>query len=47
MEGLRGRRQVILDNIRDNDESGVNYHKVIPSLVCLCSNLPNHNLCWH
>ncbi|XP_021890456.1 kinesin-like protein KIN-8B, partial [Carica papaya] len=29
VEGLRGRRQVILDNIRDNDESGVNYHKEI------------------
>ncbi|KAM1196415.1 hypothetical protein ACFX13_023356 [Malus domestica] len=26
LEAMRTRRQVILDNIRDNDESGVNYH---------------------
>jgi len=28
VEALRARRQVILDNIRDNDEAGVNYQKV-------------------
>nr|POE59769.1 kinesin-like protein kin-8b [Quercus suber] len=29
VEALRARRQVILDNIRDNDEAGVNYQKEI------------------
>ncbi|CAN6542043.1 unnamed protein product [Malus baccata var. baccata] len=29
LEAMRTRRQVILDNIRDNDEAGVNYHKEI------------------
>ncbi|KAA8531497.1 hypothetical protein F0562_006150 [Nyssa sinensis] len=29
VQALRGRRQVILDNIRDNDEAGVNYQKEI------------------
>ena len=29
VEALRARRQVILDNIRDNDEAGVNYQKVV------------------
>ncbi|KAJ4833321.1 Kinesin-like protein KIN-8B [Turnera subulata] len=29
LEALRGRRQMILDNIRDNDESGINYQKEI------------------
>ncbi|THG12138.1 kinesin-like protein KIN-8B isoform X1 [Camellia sinensis] len=29
VQALRGRRQVILDNIRDNDEAGVNYHQEI------------------
>lgn len=29
VEALRARRQVILDNIRENDETGVNYQKVI------------------
>lgn len=33
VQALRARRQVILDNIRDNDEAGVNYQKV----VCLSS----------
>lgn len=28
MEALIARRQLILDNIRDNDESGFNYRKV-------------------
>lgn len=28
MQALRARRQIILDNIRDNDELGVNYQKV-------------------
>lgn len=32
MEALRARRQVILDNIRDNDEAGVNYRKVVLSM---------------
>ncbi|XP_024027036.1 kinesin-like protein KIN-8B [Morus notabilis] len=31
VEALRARRQVILDNIRDNDEAGVNYQKEIES----------------
>eukprot|EP01018_Ginkgo_biloba_P002785 Gb_10693 [translate_table: standard] len=29
VQALRGRRQVILDNIRDNDEAGANYQKEI------------------
>jgi kinesin family protein 18/19 len=29
VDALRARRQVILDNIRDNDEAGVNYQKVV------------------
>ncbi|KAM0975983.1 hypothetical protein EV1_018718 [Malus domestica] len=29
LEAMRTRRQVILDNIRDNDEAGVNYHMEI------------------
>ncbi|KAB2617620.1 kinesin-like protein KIF19 [Pyrus ussuriensis x Pyrus communis] len=29
LEAMRMRRQVILDNIRDNDEAGVNYHMEI------------------
>lgn len=29
MQALRARQQVILDNIRDNDEAGVNYQKVM------------------
>jgi hypothetical protein len=29
VESLRARQQVILDNIRDNDEAGVNYQKVV------------------
>lgn len=29
VQALRARRQVILDNIRDNDEAGVNYQKVV------------------
>ncbi|EEF33489.1 Chromosome-associated kinesin KIF4A, putative [Ricinus communis] len=29
VEALRARRQVILDNIRDNDEAGINYQKEI------------------
>uniref|UniRef100_A0A5B7ABF9 Kinesin-like protein n=1 Tax=Davidia involucrata TaxID=16924 RepID=A0A5B7ABF9_DAVIN len=29
VQALRARQQVILDNIRDNDEAGVNYHKEI------------------
>ena len=28
VQALRARRQVILDNIRDNDEAGANYCKV-------------------
>lgn len=28
VEALRARQQVILDNIRDNDEAGLNYQKV-------------------
>ncbi|GMN34140.1 hypothetical protein TIFTF001_004529 [Ficus carica] len=31
VETLRARRQIILDNIRDNDEAGVNYQKEIES----------------
>lgn len=33
VEALRARRLVILDNIRDNDEAGVNYQKVKSLLV--------------
>lgn len=29
VEALRARRQVILDNIRNNDEAGINYQKVL------------------
>ena len=29
VEALRSRRQVVLDNIRENDETGVNYQKVL------------------
>ncbi|XP_047315459.1 kinesin-like protein KIN-8B [Impatiens glandulifera] len=29
VQALRARRQIILDNIRDNDETGVSYHKEI------------------
>lgn len=29
VDALRARRQVILDNVRDNDEAGVNYQKVV------------------
>lgn len=32
LEVMRTRRQVILDNIRENDEAGVNYHMVISHL---------------
>lgn len=35
VEALRARRQVILDNIRDNDEAGVNYQKVNVSACTL------------
>jgi hypothetical protein len=31
IEALRSRRQIILDNIRDNDEAGAGYKKVHPS----------------
>lgn len=33
VEALRARRQVILDNIRDNDEAGLNYQKVFSQSV--------------
>lgn len=33
VEALRARRQVILDNIRDNDEAGLNYQKVLSQSV--------------
>ena len=33
MQALRARRQDILDNIRDNDETGINYQKVKPFQV--------------
>lgn len=33
VEALRARRQVILDNIRDNDEAGLNYQKVLSQNV--------------
>lgn len=29
VEALKSRRQIILDNIRENDEAGINYQKVI------------------
>ena len=35
VEELVARRLVILDNIRDNDEAGVNYQKVIGICVSL------------
>lgn len=35
VEALRARRQLILDNIRDNDEAGFNYQKVIPQSLLL------------
>lgn len=37
VEALRARQQVILDNIRENDEAGVNYQKVIFST---CTSTP-------
>lgn len=33
VQALQARRQVILDNIRDNDELGVSYQKVVPLIV--------------
>lgn len=33
VQALQARRQVILDNIRDNDEHGVSYQKVVPLMV--------------
>lgn len=30
VHALRSRRQIILDNIRDNDEAGTGYQKVLP-----------------
>lgn len=33
VEALRARRLVILDNIRDNDEAGVNYQKVLSKFL--------------
>lgn len=33
---LRSRRQVVLDNIRDNDELGVHYQTVMHLLRLLC-----------
>lgn len=33
VQALLARRQVILDNIRDNDELGVSYQKVVPVMV--------------
>lgn len=35
VDALRARRQVILDNVRDNDEAGVNYQKVVIHLLGL------------
>lgn len=32
VRALRSRRQVILDNIRDNDEAGAGYKKVSPGI---------------
>lgn len=39
LEAMRTRQQVILDNIRDNDEAGVNYHMVISQLVVNLANI--------
>lgn len=36
MQMLRSRRQVVLDNIRDNDELGVHYQTVMHLLLLLC-----------
>lgn len=33
VQALQERLQVILDNIRDNDELGVSYQKVVPMMV--------------
>ena len=38
VDALRARRQVILDNIRDNDEAGVNYQKVVIHVLGLVRN---------
>lgn len=38
VQALRSRRQVILDNIRDNDEAGTNYQKVI-AFIFMFANL--------
>lgn len=45
VDALRARRQLILDNIRDNDEAGINYRKVMTCTnilafcyyACLCA----------
>lgn len=35
MQALRSRRQVILDNVRDNDEAGASYAKVGSLIILL------------
>lgn len=37
VQALGSRRQVILDNIRDNDEADVNYQRVYFHLLLICS----------
>lgn len=44
-EALSSRRQVILDNIRDNDEAGVNYQRVNLFLIIYFNSALNYCHC--
>lgn len=44
VQALQARRQVILDNIRDNDEHGVSYQKVVPLMVTCILILSSFNM---